>query len=235
MLVVVTRVAAAAGADGRRLHPAARPQQPGGGFIAGLVIGVALIMQYMASGYAWAEQQMRIDYHALIGVGVLIAGAHRHRRLVRRPAVPHQRLRLLPPAADRRGRARHRHGVRPRRVPDRGRRGDADPGQPVARRPQGRAAARGRRRPMDIVLPPPPAGAAEMELLVASAVGVATAVGIYLVLRAQTFPVVLGPDLPVLRGQRLPVRHGPAGGRPAADHQPRRPRATPTPCRRRWC
>ena len=28
---------------------------PGGGFIAGLVIGVALIMQYMASGYAWAE------------------------------------------------------------------------------------------------------------------------------------------------------------------------------------
>ena len=32
---------------------------PGGGFIAGLVIGVALIMQYMASGYAWADQQMR--------------------------------------------------------------------------------------------------------------------------------------------------------------------------------
>ena len=47
---------------------------PGGGFIAGLIIGVALIMQYMASGYAWADRQMRIDYHALIGVGVLIAG-----------------------------------------------------------------------------------------------------------------------------------------------------------------
>ena len=31
-----------------------------------------------------------------------------------------------------------------------------------------------------------------MELLVASGVGLATAVGIYLVLRAQTFPVVLG-------------------------------------------
>src|SRR4051812_2568970 len=44
---------------------------PGGGFIAGLVIGVALIMQYMASGYAWAEKQLRIDYHALIGLGVL--------------------------------------------------------------------------------------------------------------------------------------------------------------------
>ena len=62
-----------------------------------------------------------------------------------------------------------------------------------------------------------------MELLVASAVGRGRPPpGIYLVLRAQTFPVVLGPDLPVLRGQRLPVRHGPAGGRPAADHQPRR-------------
>jgi multicomponent K+:H+ antiporter subunit C len=31
-----------------------------------------------------------------------------------------------------------------------------------------------------------------VELLVASGVGIATAVGIYLVLRAQTFPVVLG-------------------------------------------
>ena len=31
-----------------------------------------------------------------------------------------------------------------------------------------------------------------MELLVASSVGLATAVGIYLVLRAQTFPLVLG-------------------------------------------
>ena len=47
---------------------------PGGGFIAGLIIGVALIMQYMASGYAWADRQLRVDYHALIGLGVLLAG-----------------------------------------------------------------------------------------------------------------------------------------------------------------
>jgi multicomponent K+:H+ antiporter subunit A len=47
---------------------------PGGGFVAGLVIGVALIMQYMASGYAWADRQMKIDYHELIGLGVLAAG-----------------------------------------------------------------------------------------------------------------------------------------------------------------
>ena len=47
---------------------------PGGGFVAGLVIGVALIMQYMASGYAWAEKHLRVDYHLLIGLGVLLAG-----------------------------------------------------------------------------------------------------------------------------------------------------------------
>ena len=48
---------------------------PGGGFIAGLVVAIALIMQYMASGYSWAAQRMKVDYHALIGIGVLIAAA----------------------------------------------------------------------------------------------------------------------------------------------------------------
>ena len=47
---------------------------PGGGFIAGLVIGIALIMQYMASGFTWADRQLPVDYHALIGWGVLVAG-----------------------------------------------------------------------------------------------------------------------------------------------------------------
>jgi len=48
---------------------------PGGGFIAGLVVAIALIMQYMASGYSWAAQRMKVDYHALIGIGVLVAAA----------------------------------------------------------------------------------------------------------------------------------------------------------------
>ena len=38
------------------------------------------LMQYMASGYAWAAGSARVDDHALIGAGVLIAGAHRARR-----------------------------------------------------------------------------------------------------------------------------------------------------------
>ncbi len=46
---------------------------PGGGFIAGLVVSIALLMQYMASGFEWADQRRRIDEHALIGCGVIIA------------------------------------------------------------------------------------------------------------------------------------------------------------------
>ncbi|HRK10483.1 monovalent cation/H+ antiporter subunit A [Thauera sp.] len=47
--------------------------QPGGGFIAALVVSIALIMQYMASGFGWAAQRVRVNYHAMIGAGVLIA------------------------------------------------------------------------------------------------------------------------------------------------------------------
>jgi len=47
--------------------------QPGGGFIAGLVISIAILMQYMASGFDWTDQRRRIDEHALIACGVLIA------------------------------------------------------------------------------------------------------------------------------------------------------------------
>lgn len=48
---------------------------PGGGFIAGLVVSIALVMQYIASGFAWTQARQRIDYHAVIGAGVLVAGA----------------------------------------------------------------------------------------------------------------------------------------------------------------
>lgn len=48
--------------------------EPGGGFIAGLVVSVALVIQYMASGFHWAHERVRVDYHAFIALGVLIAG-----------------------------------------------------------------------------------------------------------------------------------------------------------------
>jgi len=48
--------------------------QPGGGFVAGLVVAIALIMQYIASGYAWAAERMKVDAQSMIGAGVAIAG-----------------------------------------------------------------------------------------------------------------------------------------------------------------
>jgi multicomponent K+:H+ antiporter subunit A len=49
--------------------------QPGGGFIAGLIAAIAYLMQYMASGFTWAAERQRFYYHATIGWGVLIAAA----------------------------------------------------------------------------------------------------------------------------------------------------------------
>ncbi len=48
--------------------------EPGGGFIAGLVAAIAVVMQYMASGFAWATERQRYPYHGIIGAGVLVAG-----------------------------------------------------------------------------------------------------------------------------------------------------------------
>ncbi len=49
--------------------------QPGGGFIAGLVVAVAVLMQYMASGLEWAQSRQRFAYHGMIAVGILTAAA----------------------------------------------------------------------------------------------------------------------------------------------------------------
>ncbi|MFM7462100.1 MAG: hydrogen gas-evolving membrane-bound hydrogenase subunit E, partial [Burkholderiales bacterium] len=48
--------------------------QPGGGFIAGLVFAVALILQYVAVGQQAAEARARLRYPIWIGWGLLFAG-----------------------------------------------------------------------------------------------------------------------------------------------------------------
>ncbi|WP_415922336.1 monovalent cation/H+ antiporter subunit A [Tateyamaria sp. SN6-1] len=48
--------------------------EPGGGFISGLVVSIGVVMQYMASGFAWTSARLRYPYHGVIGAGVLIAG-----------------------------------------------------------------------------------------------------------------------------------------------------------------
>ncbi|MFN3716336.1 MAG: monovalent cation/H+ antiporter subunit A [Thiobacillus sp.] len=47
--------------------------QPGGGFIAGLVTAVALIVQYLANGAAWTHQRLSADSHPLLFWGLGIA------------------------------------------------------------------------------------------------------------------------------------------------------------------
>jgi multicomponent K+:H+ antiporter subunit A len=45
---------------------------PGGGFIAGLITAVALIMQYLANGVEWTHNRMAANLHPIIGSGLLI-------------------------------------------------------------------------------------------------------------------------------------------------------------------
>jgi len=47
---------------------------PGGGFIAGLVTSVALLLQYVASGVGWMHHRMPGDYHPVVALGLLLAG-----------------------------------------------------------------------------------------------------------------------------------------------------------------
>ncbi|PKP90002.1 MAG: monovalent cation/H+ antiporter subunit A [Alphaproteobacteria bacterium HGW-Alphaproteobacteria-16] len=49
--------------------------QPGGGFIAALVVAIAFLLQYLASGFDWTDARRRIGEHFLIGTGVLVAMA----------------------------------------------------------------------------------------------------------------------------------------------------------------
>jgi len=46
---------------------------PGGGFVAGLVIAIAFIMQYLVAGPAWVEAQLRLNPVRWTGMGLLCA------------------------------------------------------------------------------------------------------------------------------------------------------------------
>jgi multicomponent K+:H+ antiporter subunit A len=48
---------------------------PGGGFIAGLVTGTAIILQYVAYGSDWARERMPWSYSKVIAAGLLVATA----------------------------------------------------------------------------------------------------------------------------------------------------------------
>jgi len=46
---------------------------PGGGFIAGLITSVALIIQYLANGIEWTQKKLKFTKHSVIGIGLLIS------------------------------------------------------------------------------------------------------------------------------------------------------------------
>jgi len=47
---------------------------PGGGFIAGLVLAIGLLLQAVAHGQGWVAQRSSLDYRAWVGWGLLLAG-----------------------------------------------------------------------------------------------------------------------------------------------------------------
>ncbi|PKM17754.1 MAG: monovalent cation/H+ antiporter subunit A [Gammaproteobacteria bacterium HGW-Gammaproteobacteria-15] len=46
---------------------------PGGGFIAGLITAVAIILQYIAQGVDWVKERMNVEYQRVVAIGLLIA------------------------------------------------------------------------------------------------------------------------------------------------------------------
>lgn len=48
--------------------------EPGGGFIAGLVLAIAMILVFVANGTRWVDARMQTDFRSWIGWGLLIAG-----------------------------------------------------------------------------------------------------------------------------------------------------------------
>lgn len=73
MLVVVTRVLLPLALTVGVFIFLRGHNQPGGGFIAGLVVAIAFLMQAIASGHAWTVARQRINAHTMLGLGVLAA------------------------------------------------------------------------------------------------------------------------------------------------------------------
>jgi multicomponent K+:H+ antiporter subunit A len=48
---------------------------PGGGFIAGLITGVALVLQYLAAGIDFARARIPVRHAELFGLGLALAAA----------------------------------------------------------------------------------------------------------------------------------------------------------------
>ena len=181
--------------------------QPGGGFIAGLVVSIALLMQYMASGYAWAATRRRLEAHTMLGAGVLIAGFTGVASwLFGRPFLTSTFGYVSLPVVgtfELASAMAFDLGVflavvgtvmlalrQISRVEARAERRPSPRGHPTSASSAKRLCPARRRvlqRSRRLR-----AGRPDMELLVASGIGLLTAVGLYMMLRLESFPVILG-------------------------------------------
>jgi multicomponent K+:H+ antiporter subunit A len=48
---------------------------PGGGFVGGLTMAIAILLQYMAGGARWVEARLRVHPLRWMGLGLLLAAA----------------------------------------------------------------------------------------------------------------------------------------------------------------
>ena len=150
---------------------------PGGGFVAGLITSVALVLQYMAHGSRWAALAVALGLRTACRDRPARRGRDWSRRVVVRQALPHERPRRTGGTGARSATARVGGALRHRRIPGSRRHHDAG-----ARFPGDHVGQRRRRR-------------LSVEPLVAAAIGLLTACGMYLMLRGRTFPLVLGLTL----------------------------------------
>jgi len=167
--------------------------EPGGGFVAGLVFSVALLLQYIVSGTSWVEAHLPLYPRRWIGVGLLAALATglgalawgypfltSHTAHFSLPVVGEIHVAsalffdigvftlvvgstMLHP---------HRHCP------------------PVGAQPPLQQRTRGRRSPGRRHT-----GRRPMELILALAIGVLTGSGVWLLLRPRTFQVIMGLSL----------------------------------------
>ena len=209
---------------------------PGGGFVAGVTMAVAFILQYMARGTIWVEARLRVLPVRWMGVGLLLAGGTGCRRVAVRPALPDLVLLLRRDSVDRRRSAGERAPLRSRRVRSRRRRDRADADRdrasvgakpPRAARPRARRACRAASN----------GGGGMMEIVLALGIGALAGSGVWLILRPRTFQVIIGLSLLSYAVNLFIVAMGRlrTGAAPilAAREARRSLRSTPIRCRRR--
>ena len=165
---------------------------PGGGFVAGLTMALAFILQYMARGTIWVEGRLRILPVRWMGAGLLLAAAVGAAAWgAGRPFLSSYFLLHLPVLA------RHlceHAAVRSGRIRARGWRDRSDVGcdRPSVgakpSHPTGPRCRTCRRQPSG-------GGGGLMEIVLALGIGALAASGVWLILRPRTFQVIIGLSL----------------------------------------